>query len=131
MFQNIVDYHVDIFDSDLTSVYLVIYWKTLFCYFKWFPGGRLSLCYNAVDRHVDEGNGNKNAIIWDSPITGQKSTRTYAELQDNVSKVPTNAISPYYVNSINAVLHMHTVFTKEEPWEEPSLKVPISCHVSS
>ena len=36
----------------------------------------------------------KNAIIWDSPITGQKSTRTYAELQDNVSKVPTNAISP-------------------------------------
>ena len=29
----------------------------------------------------------KNAIIWDSPITGQKSTRTYAELQDNVSKV--------------------------------------------
>ena len=83
---NVVDRHVNIFDSDLTSVYIVIYWKTLFCYFKWFPGGRLSLCYNAVDRHVDEGNGNKNAIIWDSPITGQKSTRTYAELQDNVSK---------------------------------------------
>ena len=84
---NVGDRHVNIFDSDLTSVYIVIYWKTLFCYFKWFPGGRLSLCYNAVDRHVDEGNGNKNAIIWDSPITGQKSTRTYAELQDNVSKV--------------------------------------------
>ena len=91
---NVVDCHVDIFDSDITSVYLVIYWKTLFCYFKWFPGGRLSLCYNAVDRHVDEGNGNKNAIIWDSPITGQKSTRTYAELQDNVSKFTTNTISP-------------------------------------
>ena len=114
MFQNIVDYHVDIFDSDLTSVYLVIYWKTLFCYFKWFPGGRLSLCYNAVDRHVDEGNGNKNAIIWDSPITGQKSTRTYTELQDNVSKVPTNAISPYYVNSINAVSHTRFSLKKSQ-----------------
>ena len=59
---------------------------------KWFPGGRLSLCYNAVDRHVDEGRGQTNAIIWDSPITGQKSTRTYAQLKDNVSKLFLNWI---------------------------------------
>ena len=45
----------------------------------------MSLCYNAVDRHVDEGKGNTNAIIWDSPITGQKSTLTYKQLRDNVS----------------------------------------------
>ena len=52
---------------------------------KWFVGGRLSLCYNAVDRHVDEGRGQTPAIIWDSPITKQKSTTTYAQLQQNVS----------------------------------------------
>lgn len=53
---------------------------------KWFPGGRLSLCYNAVDRHVDEGRGQTRAIVWDSPITGQKSTRNYAQLQQNVGQ---------------------------------------------
>ena len=38
---------------------------------KWFPGGELSLCYNAVDRHVDEGHGEQTALIWDSAITGR------------------------------------------------------------
>ncbi len=38
---------------------------------KWFPGGELSLCYNAVDRHVDGGYGDQTAVIWDSPITGR------------------------------------------------------------
>ena len=52
---------------------------------KWFPGGRLSLCYNAVDRHVDEGRGQTKALVWDSPITNQKSVRNYSELQMNVS----------------------------------------------
>ena len=52
---------------------------------KWFPGGRLSLCYNAVDRHVDEGRGETKALIWDSPITNQKSQLTYSQLKDNVT----------------------------------------------
>ena len=38
---------------------------------KWFAGGELSLCYNAVDRHVDEGFGDETAIIWDSSITNR------------------------------------------------------------
>lgn len=36
---------------------------------KWFPGGELSMCYNAVDRHVDEGFGEQTALVWDSAIT--------------------------------------------------------------
>eukprot|EP00094_Tigriopus_californicus_P005227 TCALIF_05040-PA protein Name:"Similar to ACSS3 Acyl-CoA synthetase short-chain family member 3, mitochondrial (Pongo abelii)" AED:0.15 eAED:0.15 QI:132/0.46/0.57/0.85/0.38/0.5/14/48/644 len=48
---------------------------------KWFPGGRLSLCYNALDRHVDEGRGNRDALIWDSPITGNKDTYSFLRLQ--------------------------------------------------
>lgn len=55
---------------------------------KWFVGGQLSLCYNAVDRHVDEGRGGQTALIWDSPITQQKSKLTYCELQRKVS-IPT------------------------------------------
>ena len=47
---------------------------------KWFSGGKLNMCYNAVDRHIDEGNGNRNAIVWDSPITNNKKTITYNEV---------------------------------------------------
>ncbi len=54
---------------------------------KWFPGGRLSVCYNAVDRHLDEGHGDDRAFIWDSAISGQKQTWTYKKLQEQVSKV--------------------------------------------
>ena len=54
---------------------------------RWFVNGELSLCYNAVDRHVDEGHGDKAALIWDSPITGAKRTISYRELQENVARV--------------------------------------------
>ena len=40
-------------------------------YGRWFPGGWLNTCYNAVDRHVAAGRGAQPAIIWDSPMTGR------------------------------------------------------------
>ena len=49
--------------------------------YRWFPDGKMNTCFNAVDRHVLAGRGAQNAIIYDSPITGQKSSTTYAELK--------------------------------------------------
>ena len=49
--------------------------------YRWFPDGKMNTCFNAVDRHVMAGRGTQNAIIYDSPITGQKSFTTYAELK--------------------------------------------------
>ena len=54
---------------------------------RWFVGGELSMCYNAVDRHVDEGHGDQAALVWDSPITESKRTITFRELQSEVSRV--------------------------------------------
>ncbi|MBW6398609.1 propionyl-CoA synthetase [Roseomonas sp. HJA6] len=56
-------------------------------YGRWFPGGRLNTCFNAVDRHVAAGRGAQPAIIWDSPMTGRVETITYADLLDRVSRV--------------------------------------------
>ena len=53
---------------------------------RWFAGGELNTCYNAVDRHVEMGRGNQAALIYDSPVTGQKQTYTYAELRDAVAR---------------------------------------------
>ncbi|CAA6816855.1 MAG: Acetyl-coenzyme A synthetase (EC [uncultured Thiotrichaceae bacterium] len=53
---------------------------------KWFPDAEINTCYNAVDRHVEAGRGDQNAIIYDSPITDSQQKITYAELQSLVSK---------------------------------------------
>ncbi|MCU7946929.1 MAG: propionyl-CoA synthetase, partial [Candidatus Thiodiazotropha sp. (ex Cardiolucina cf. quadrata)] len=39
---------------------------------RWFTGGQLNTCYNALDRHVDAGQGDRLALIYDSPVTDQK-----------------------------------------------------------
>jgi len=54
--------------------------------YRWFAGAECNTCYNAVDRHVEDGRGEQDAIIYDSPITGHKSKITYSQLQDKVSR---------------------------------------------
>ena len=49
---------------------------------RWFRGGKLNTCYNAVDRHVERGRGEQAALIYDSPLTGQIKRISYAELRD-------------------------------------------------
>lgn len=53
--------------------------------YRWFPGGRLNTCYNAVDRHAENGRGDQAAIIYDSPVTGTQRRISYGELQDEVA----------------------------------------------
>lgn len=55
-------------------------------HYRWFSGGLTNACYNAVDRHVEAGRGEQDAIIYDSPITGAKSRLSYAVLLDRVSR---------------------------------------------
>jgi propionyl-CoA synthetase len=54
-------------------------------FYRWFSGGELNTCHNAVDRHVEQGRGNQAAIIHDSPVTGTVRTITYRELQEQVA----------------------------------------------
>jgi propionyl-CoA synthetase len=55
-------------------------------FYRWFTGGLINTCYNAVDRHVDTGRGERTAIIHDSPVTGSKTHISYAELKDRVAR---------------------------------------------
>ncbi|XP_054094666.2 acyl-CoA synthetase short-chain family member 3, mitochondrial isoform X2 [Callithrix jacchus] len=47
---------------------------------SWFVEGMLNICYNALDRHIENGKGDKIAIIYDSPVTNTKATFTYKEV---------------------------------------------------
>ena len=55
-------------------------------FYKWFEDGVTNTCYNALDIHIDQGRGKNIALIYDSPITGNKSKLTYEELRSKVAK---------------------------------------------
>ncbi len=55
-------------------------------FYRWFRGGELNTCWNAVDRHVERGRGGQAAIIYDSAMTGEKRRITYRELRDLVAR---------------------------------------------
>ncbi len=55
-------------------------------FYRWFAGGRLNTCFNALDRHVDRGRADQLALIHDSPVTGTTTTFTYRELRDLVAR---------------------------------------------
>jgi propionyl-CoA synthetase len=54
-------------------------------FYKWFPGGRMNTCYNAIDRHVEGGRADQTAIIYDSPVTKTIKKISYKELQEKVA----------------------------------------------
>ncbi|MCX7558896.1 propionyl-CoA synthetase [Sulfitobacter sp. F26204] len=53
--------------------------------YEWYADGMVNGCYNAVDRHVEQGRGNQVAIIHDSPITDSLEKITFSQLQNRVS----------------------------------------------
>ena len=55
-------------------------------FYKWFEDGVTNTCYNALDYHIDKGRGDKVALIYDSPITGNKAKFTFKDLKNKVSK---------------------------------------------
>jgi propionyl-CoA synthetase len=56
-------------------------------FYRWFSGGRLNTCWNALDRHVERGRGEQLALIYDSPVTGQIRRFSYRALRDQVAKL--------------------------------------------
>ena len=83
--------------------------------FSWFPDGEISTCYNCVDRHVKAGNGDVNAIVWDSPVTGCEERYTYAQLLTEVEVLA-------------AVLREEGVKTGDVVLVYSKLKFHLTCH---
>ncbi|QSQ23267.1 propionyl-CoA synthetase [Pyxidicoccus parkwayensis] len=55
-------------------------------FYRWFAGGQLNTCYNALDRHVEQGRGEQAALIYDSPVTNTVQSFTYRELLERVAR---------------------------------------------
>ncbi len=55
-------------------------------FYRWFTGGEINTCYNALDFHVERGRGDKIALIYDSPVTDTIKKYTYSELRDETAR---------------------------------------------
>ena len=53
---------------------------------NWFINGKLNVSYNCLDRHVNDGNGDKTAIIWEGNNPSEDKEYTYSELLIEVNK---------------------------------------------
>jgi propionyl-CoA synthetase len=55
-------------------------------FYRWFVGGKVNTCYNALDYHIENGLGDQAALIYDSPVTDTIKSYTYREFRDEVAK---------------------------------------------
>jgi propionyl-CoA synthetase len=53
---------------------------------RWFPGGVVNTCHNALDRHVEGGRGEQLALVYDSPLAGTQRAFTYRKLREHVAR---------------------------------------------
>ncbi|HET97766.1 MAG TPA: acetyl-coenzyme A synthetase, partial [Desulfurivibrio alkaliphilus] len=54
---------------------------------KWFPGGKLNVSVNCLDRHLHNGRRNKAALIWQGEPEGDSKVYTYQMLHSEVCRM--------------------------------------------
>ena len=77
--------------------------------YEWYADGLINGCFNAVDRHVEAGHGDRLAIIHDSPITGTKAKITYAELQTRVARLAGALVAQGVTKGDRVIIYMPMV----------------------
>src|SRR6201999_2545876 len=78
-------------------------------YGRWFTGGVVNTCYNALDRHVAGGRANQVALIHDSPLTNTITKFTYAELLKEVQALAAVMADFGVVKGDRVILYMPMV----------------------
>ena len=53
---------------------------------NWFEGGKLNVSYNCLDRHVEAGNGDRTALIWEGNNPEEDQHFSYNDLVSEVQK---------------------------------------------
>jgi propionyl-CoA synthetase len=78
-------------------------------FYRWFRGGLVNTCYNALDRHVEEGRADQLALIYDSPVTHTVQSFTYRELLNLVARFAGVLTSRGVVKGDRVIIYMPMV----------------------
>ncbi len=76
---------------------------------RWFAGGELNTCYNALDHHIARGRGKQLALIYDSPVTDTVRRYTFTELRDEVARVAGALAAQGVVRGDRVIVYMPMV----------------------
>jgi propionyl-CoA synthetase len=76
---------------------------------RWFPGGQLNTCENALDVHVARGRGKQRALIYDSAVTDTVRAWTFSELTDEVARMAGALVRLGITRGDRVVLYMPMV----------------------
>ena len=63
---------------------------------SWYKGAKLNVSYNCIDRHIELGNGDKTAIVWEGNSPDESISFTFNELLNEVSKFA-NVLKKYNI----------------------------------
>ena len=72
----------------------------------WYLGGKLNVCYNCVDRHVEAGRGDDTALIWEGNDPADSKAYTFSELHVEVQRAA-NALKNLGIGKGRPRLHLH------------------------
>lgn len=75
-------------------------------YTQWFKDGKLNMAYLCVDKHIEDGFGEEIAVIYDSPVTGQKIKYTFNQVKEEISKLAGGLVSLGLKKGDTAVIYM-------------------------
>jgi len=76
---------------------------------RWFSGGVVNTCYNALDIHVEHGRADQPALIYDSPVTDTVKTFTFRELRDEVARFAGALAAQGVVKGDRVIIYMPMV----------------------
>jgi propionyl-CoA synthetase len=77
--------------------------------YGWFADALCNTCYNAVDRHVEAGHGDRLAIIYDSPLAGTRASISYAALQQSVARLAGALAARGIAKGDRVIIYMPTI----------------------
>lgn len=75
-------------------------------FYRWFTGGEINTCYNALDCHIENGLGDQDALIYDSPVTNTIKKYTYNELRDQVARFAGGLASRGLIKGDRVLIYM-------------------------
>ena len=79
-------------------------------FYKWFPDGKLNMCYNALDRHIKSNHGDTKAIIWESCYGLPPKTITYNELYIEVNKLSKILLNLNITKGDRVIIYMPLIY---------------------
>lgn len=72
--------------------------------YRWYPDGQINMCYNAIDRHIKNGNGDNVAMIYDSAYLNISEKFTYNDMHNRIGRIASIMQKKFHITKGDRVL---------------------------